>query len=144
MVKLSVSTAAKILSISRFEIQDQINTGKLQTHEGYVTTDSLRLAYPNINFHSEQDKLIEKMQQIKNKSMFKSAAIDIAQSEATKSFKTIIAGLKTKLYKEKIKRHHYEIVFKELSERLDLLEEHCHSKDRERLHKLKSWVGDQH
>ena len=64
MVKLSVSKAARMLGISRFDIQGQINSGKLQTHEGYVTTDSLRLAYPNTNLHSEQDKRIQKMQQI--------------------------------------------------------------------------------
>jgi len=64
MVKLSVSKAAKILGISRFDIQDQINSGKLQTHEGYVTVDSLRLAYPSLSFDSEQDKRLKKMQQI--------------------------------------------------------------------------------
>jgi hypothetical protein len=52
MVKLSVSKAARMLGISRFDIQDQINSGKLQTHEGYVTIDSLRLAYPNAGVDS--------------------------------------------------------------------------------------------
>ena len=44
MVKLSVSQAARQLGISRGDIQNQINLGKLQTHEGYVTTESILLA----------------------------------------------------------------------------------------------------
>ena len=71
MVKLSVSKAARMLNISRADIQSQINSGKLQTHEGHVTTDSLRLAYPNLNLYSEQDRHIQKMQQIRDDSIFK-------------------------------------------------------------------------
>jgi hypothetical protein len=142
MVKLSVSKAARILGISRFDIQGQINSGKLQTHEGYVTSDSLRLAYPNISFHSEQDEHIKKMQKIKNDAMFKSNVTGVIQSENEIALATIIATLKTKLYKEEIKNKHYEHVFESLSERLAILEEHCHSKDKEYLHKIQDWVDN--
>jgi len=74
MVKLSVSQAARQLGISRGDIQNQINLGKLQTHEGYVTTDSIRLAYPSHGLSSEQDRHIQKMQQIKDDAMFKAGA----------------------------------------------------------------------
>lgn len=66
MVKLSVSQAARRLGVKRQEIQEQINSGKLQTHEGYVTTDSLRLAYPKNTLQSEQDRRLIKLQQIKD------------------------------------------------------------------------------
>lgn len=144
MVKLSVSKAARMLGVSRFDIQNQINSGKLQTHEGYVTTDSLRLAYPNANLHSEQDKRIQKMQQIKNDAMFKYHANETIQSENEAALTTVIATLKTKLYKEEIKNKHYEHVFEELNTKLTLLEKHCHSKDKEYLHKIQEWVGKQH
>jgi len=144
MVKLSVSRAARMLGISRFDIQDQINSGKLQTHEGYVTTDSLRLAYPNMSLHSEQDEHIKKMQKIKNDAMFKTNVNDSIHSENEVALTTVIATLKTKLYKEEIKNKHYEHVFEGLSERLVILEEHCHSDDKEYLHKIQEWVGKQH
>ena len=144
MIKLSVSKAARMLGISRFDIQDQINSGKLHTHEGYVTTDSLRLAYPNISFHSEQDEHIKKMQKIKNDAMYKSnVAIEI-QSENEKALITIIAALKAKLYKEEIKNKHYEHVFESLGERLVILEKHCHSDDKGYLQSIQEWVGNQH
>lgn len=144
MIKLSVSKAARMLGISRFDIQNQINSGKLQTHEGYVTTDSLRLAYPNINFHSEQDQQIKKMQRIKNDAMLKSHTNDAMHSENEKALTTVIAALKSKLYKEEIKNKHYEHVFEELNTKLVILEEHCHSKDKEYLHTLQEWIGSQH
>ena len=143
MVKLSVSKAARMLGISRFDIQDQINSGKLQTHEGYVTTDSLRLAYPNASLHSEQDKRIQKMQQIKNDAIYKSGSVDTAHAENEKAYISAIAALKSKLYKEEIKNQHYEMVFEELGERLAVLEACCHSQDKEALHKLKGWVKAQ-
>ncbi len=138
MVKLSVSKAAKMLGISRFDIQAQINSGKLQTHEGYVTVDSLRLAYPSLNFDSEQDKRLKKMQQIKDDAIFKVGSVDAAQSENEKALKSVISTLKTKLYKEEIK-------IEELTERLAILEEQCHSdEDKAPLHQLQDWVGKQH
>ncbi|CAC9610470.1 hypothetical protein [uncultured Gammaproteobacteria bacterium] len=144
MVKLSVSKAARMLGISRFDIQNQINSGKLQTHEGYVTTDSLRLAYPNVGLNSEQDQHIQKMQQIKNDAIKKIEVDKGLHSENEKSYMGIINGLKTKLYKAQIKNQHYEMVFSELTERLEALEAHCHSQDKISLHKLQGWVKSQH
>ncbi len=144
MVKISVSKAARMLGISRFDIQMQINSGKLQTHEGYVTTDSLRLAYPNVSLNSEQDKRIQKMQQIKENAIYKVGAVDTAHAENEKAYIGAIATLKSRLYKEEVKNQHYEHVFEELSERLIILEDHCHSENKEYLHKIQEWVGKQH
>lgn len=144
MVKLSVSKAAKILGISRVDIQVQINNGKLHTHEGYVTTESLKLAYPSLNFDSEEDKHIQKMQEIKDNAVLKAGAIDSAQTQSEKAFTDIITGLKTKLYQEEIKNQHYALVFTQLTERLELLEKHCHTDDKQRLHQLQHWISQQH
>lgn len=144
MIKLSVSKAARMLGISRFDIQNQINSGKLQTHEGYVTTDSLRLAYPNASLNSEQDQHIQKMQQIKDDALAKTEVDTIMHNKNEQTYITVITTLKNKLYKEEIKNQHYERVFSELTERLDALEKHCHSQDKEALHKLQGWVKSNH
>ena len=143
MIKLSVSQVARKLGVSRTHIQDQINTGKLQTHEGYVTTDSIRLAYPNKSLHSEQDRHLQKMQQIKNDAMFKAGAVDTIKRENEQALMTAVTNLKSKLYKEELKNEHYAMVFAELGERLDTLEKCCHSQDKEPLHKLQTWVNKQ-
>jgi DNA-binding protein Fis len=35
---------------------------------------------------------------------------------------------------------HYEMVFSEFAERLDMLEQQCHSQDKKALHNLQGWV----
>ncbi|ABL02569.1 hypothetical protein Rmag_0852 [Candidatus Ruthia magnifica str. Cm (Calyptogena magnifica)] len=143
MIKLSVSQAARKLGVSRAQIQVQINSGKLQTHEGYVTTDSIRLAYPKINLHLEQDKHIQKMQQIKANAMFKTCAADTVKQENEQMLISIITSLKSKLYKEELKNEHYVMVFEELDSRLYVLEKCCHAQDKEPLHKLQYWIRNQ-
>lgn len=133
-----------MLGISRFDIQNQINNGKLQTHEGYVTMDSLRLAYPNANLNSEQDQHIQKMQQIKNNALHKIETDNTIHNANNKTYHSIITHLKSKLYKEEIKNQHYEVIFAEFSERLEVLEKNCHSQDKKALHNLQSWVKAQH
>ncbi|MDC9726240.1 MAG: hypothetical protein PSN35_00190 [Candidatus Thioglobus sp.] len=143
MVKLSVSQAARRLGLSRANIQEQINSGKLQTHEGYVTTDSIRLAYPNHSLHSERDLHLQKMQRIKADAMYKAGAADTIKQENEQALMTIIASLKSKLYKEELKNKHYQLVFLELGERLELLEKCCHQQDKQPLNELQSWVDQQ-
>ena len=52
----------------------------------------------------------------------------------------MISKLKEQLHKEEMRNSYYEIVFEELSERLDFLEKNCHSKDKTSLRKLQVWV----
>ena len=65
MAIISVSQAARILNISRREIQDLIVSGKLSTHEGYVTRTSLKEAFPTIILNFEDDEHIRRIKRIK-------------------------------------------------------------------------------
>ncbi len=143
MIKLSVSQAARRLGVSRSNIQDQINSGKLQTHEGYVTTDSIRLAYPAYNLHSEQELHLKKIQQIKADAVYKAGAADTAKQANEQALMTVIASLKSKLYKEEMKNQHYQLVFSQLGERLEALEKCCHEQDKRPLSELQRWVENQ-
>ncbi|MBT3277012.1 hypothetical protein [Candidatus Thioglobus sp.] len=140
MIKLSVSQAARRLGVSRSSIQDQINSGKLQTHEGYVTADSIRLAYPAYCVNSEQEVHLRKMQKIKADAMYKAGAADIIKQKNEQALMTIIASLKSKLYQEQMGKQHFQLVFLELSERLEVLEKCCHEQDKQPLNDLQSWV----
>ena len=143
MIKLSVSQVARRLGVSRVNIQEQINSGKLQTHEGYVTTDSIRLAYPSHSLHSERDEHLQKIQQIKADAMYKAGAADAIKQENEQALMAVIASLKSKLYKEQLKNEHYQLVFVELGERLEALEKCCHQQDKQPLNDLQSWVDRQ-
>ncbi len=143
MIKLSVSQAARRLGVSRNHIQDQISSGKLQTHEGYVTMDSIRLAYPSQSLHSERDAHLLKLQKIKANALHKACAADTIKQENEQALMAVIASLKSKLDKEELKNKHYKMVFLEFSERLDILEKYCHKQDKQHLHDLQSWVKRQ-
>ena len=140
MIKLSVSQAARRLGVSRQHIQEQINLGKLQTHEGYVTTDSIRLAYPSAELHSEQDQHIQKLKQIQADALHKANATDLIIKENEKVLMETIAKLRTQLSQEQLKNQHHQLVFSELSEQLSELEKCCHAQDKAALHKLQGWV----
>lgn len=140
MIKLSVSQAARRLGVSRSNIQDQINSGKLQTHEGYVTTDSIRLAYPSKSLESEQDAHLQKLQKIKADAIFKTGAADTIKQKNEQMLMTVIASLKSKLYKEKLKNEHFQQTFSELGVRLEALEKCCHEQDKRLLTELQDWV----
>ncbi|CAC9588709.1 hypothetical protein [uncultured Gammaproteobacteria bacterium] len=143
MIKLSVSQAARRLGVSRVNIQNQINSGRLQTHEGYVTMDSIRLAYPLQSLHSERDAHLQKMQKIKANAMYKAHAVDVVKQENEQALMTIIATLKSSLYKEELKNEHHQMVFIELGERLELLEKCCHQQDKQPLNELQNWIDQQ-
>ena len=143
MIKLSVSQAARRLGVSRRHIQEQINLGKLQTHEGYVTTDSIRLAYPSVELHSEQDQHINKLKQIQADALYKANATDLIAKENEKVLMEAIAKLKTQLQQEQLKNQHHQLVFDELSQQLSELEKCCHAQDKEALHRLQGWVKRQ-
>ena len=97
MVKLSVSKVARILGLKRAQVQEQINNGRLHTHEGYVTTDSVRLAYPEFNISCEQDNHIEKINQIKEYSDKKMLAHKIRCTKNEQKLMDIIAMLKKEI-----------------------------------------------
>jgi len=143
MIKLSVSQAARRLGISRREIQQQINNGTLHTHEGYVTTDSIRLAYPKSNLYSEQDKKIKRYEQIQKDAVYKSAASDAVHAENEKILIETLTKLKNELNNEKLKNKHYQLVFAELMGKVEFIEKNCHHQDKKFLAKLKKFINSQ-
>jgi hypothetical protein len=144
MIKLSVSQAARQLGISRTQLQNQINMGKLQTHEGYVTTQSIRCAYPDHRLDSEQDKHLEKMQVIKANALHKIGVVKHIQQENERILSERIAKFQIELTQEKLKNSHFQLVFSELKVRLNVLEKCCSKQDKKALHQLQNWVQLQH
>jgi hypothetical protein len=76
----------------------------------------------------------------------KNAQIIIGKAEQTSSasndedFVSVIATLKSRLYKETQKNQHYTSVFNELSERLLELEQAAQPAKQQDLQKLQGWV----
>jgi hypothetical protein len=141
MVKISISQAARRLGVSRANIQEQVNSGKLQTHEGYVTTDSIRLAYPAHNFNSECEVHIKKIQQIKTDATRKAAIVDTIRQENEQALMDIINSVKLQLHQEQLKNEQHKMIFLELDKRLEAFEKCCHKQDKPLINELQDWAN---
>ncbi len=138
MVKISVSKAARMLGVGRRALQKQINSGKLQSYEGYITIDSLRLAYPNMRCDSELDKRIERMQQIKNDAVLKASVCDNLLTKNEQALMQTIDKLKSEIEFEHQKNVQHQTLWRELNKRLKGLE--APSDDTRALSQLKKWA----
>lgn len=137
MVRLSVSQAARLIGISRVELQHKINDNQLKTHEGYLTMDELRLAYPKVNPQVEADKMIAKAQNIKEYALHKMNTREKFSQENKALIDSSLQHLKEQ------NKHLHEVI-DELSHRLAILEHHCHQEDKVFLHQLQDWLKTHH
>jgi CDP-4-dehydro-6-deoxyglucose reductase len=140
MVRLSVSQAARLVGVSRLVLQQQINTGALATHEGYLTMEDLRQANPKVNAHSEQDKHIKKMAYIKENARQRIGKEQEIDNKNVIRFKAIIEKLNKELYQEQCKNEHFEMVLSEVSQKLVHLEACCDKQDKSKLHQINRWL----
>lgn len=142
MVKLSVSQAARMVGISRLVLQQQINSGVLSTHEGYLTMEDLKQANPEVNAHSEQDKHIHKMTLIKENALQKIGKEKERETKNIQNLKTIITELRKEIYQEQCRNEHFELVLSEVSQKLVQLEECCEKQDKNKLHQINRWLDN--
>ena len=136
MVRLSVSQAARLIGVSRVNLQAKINHNQLKTHEGYLTMDDLRDAYPSFNPQVEQDKLIARAQSIKESALYK-----ISTQEKIGRKNQVLIDLSVKNLNSENKRLCQ--VIDELAHRLAILEHCCHQEDKALLHQLQDWLRTQ-
>lgn len=136
MVKLSVSQAARLVGVSRTDLQNKINHNQLQTHEGYLTMDDLRQAYPAVNPEAEQDKLRARAELIKDHAIHKT----INRKRISQKNQRLIDQSVKDLQEQN--KQLYKLI-DELSNRLAILEHHCHQKDKASLHQLQDWLKSQ-
>ncbi len=140
MTKLSLSQAAKFLGIKRTDLQKKIMTRQLHTHEGYLTMADLRSAYPNFCENSEQEMYLEKAQEIKQNAVRRARLYKSIRKENQVVMSTVVKELKQEIMAERSKNLQYKIILSQLLERLDYLEKHCHSADKNSLSELQIWL----
>lgn len=94
MIKISLSQAAKIIGISRKSIQNDIKGGRIQTHEGLITLDSLKRAYPLLDLDQDSARIIKKTERIKKDSFKNKNKKNIFREEREQQLLDIISELK--------------------------------------------------
>lgn len=97
MIKISVSQAAKLIGLSRKQVQSDIQKGILHTHEGLVTMDSLYRAYPNCCIDTDGAKTIARLNDIKDAAVFNKNKSEVIHSANEDALLVIVKRLNNRL-----------------------------------------------
>ena len=138
MIRFGISWVARLLGVSGFTIQQRASSGSLQALNipaRAMPSNPTNLAFKNP--YSEPAYHLKRMQ----KAQLRVVGTE-QQSSASNDddFVSVIATLKSKLYKETQTTQHYTRVFNELNERLAELEQAVQPEKQQDLQKLQGWV----
>ena len=138
MIRFGISWVARILGVSGFTIQQRTSSGSLQAlniSARVIPSNPTNLAFKNP--YSEPTYHLNRMQNAQLKMVGVGQQSSASDDE---DFVSVIATLKSRLYKETQKNQHYTSVFNELSERLLELEQAAQPAKQQDLQKLQGWV----
>ncbi len=136
---LNIATAAKIVGISRRQIQKEIKAGNLDVFEGDVTVDSLLNFYPNVKLNNERE--LDRVDRIQSNAVFKVQA-DSIPSERVMADQ--INKLQIKLQESQQQVREYENLLVESKRRLEAMQEDCDRQQKQILSAFVSWMTSQY
>ncbi len=136
---LNIATAAKIVGISRRQIQKEIKAGNLDVFEGDVTVDSLLNFYPDVKLNNERE--LDRVDRIQSHAIFKVQA-DSIPSERVMADQ--INKLQIKLQESQQQVREYENLLIESKRRLEAMQEDCDRQQKQILSAFVSWMTSQY
>ncbi len=136
---LNIATAAKIVGISRRQIQKEIKAGNLDVFEGDVTVDSLLDFYPDVKLNNERE--LDRVDRIQSNAIFKVQA-DSIPSERVMADQ--INKLQIKLQESQQQVREYEDLLVESKRRLEAMQHDCDRQQKQILSAFISWMTAQY
>jgi transcriptional antiterminator len=136
---LNISTAAKMVGISRRQIQQEIKSGNLEVFEGDVNVESLLEFYPQVRLENEKE--LDRVERIQNNAIFKIQA-DSIPSERVMADQ--VNKLQMKLQESQQKVREYENLLMETRRRLEAMQENCDRKQKQTLTAFVRWMMGQY
>jgi len=133
---VSVAKAAQILGISRFQLQELIRTGELETFEGQVEMEMLEKNFPALAFN--QSPIVERTTIIKD-----SAYGDRLQkliNPPADVLKAKIRRLSVDLNVERTKARDYQDIIEALLTKLSEMQQTGDASQRELIHEINLWL----
>ena len=115
MIKFGISWVARLLGVSGFTVQQPTTRGSLQD-----LNISARVVpfNPNNNFHfHNESKATDHLKRFQDTQVKLSQDTQVSDASNDQDLVSVIATLKSKLYKESLKSKHYSSAFNELNER---------------------------
>lgn len=134
---VGVSKAARLLGISRRQIQRYIHEGELETFEGRLDVEALRRRYPE--FCLDEDTLVERVRHIKSSAFSRRVSETVTPDQATLADQ--LKRTQTELAVTKGRADHIHEVLDELTIRMRDLARDMDPEGREQVYDLLSWLS---
>jgi len=136
---LNIATAAKLVGISRRQIQKEIKAGNLDVFEGEVTVSSLQKFYPEIQLNNERE--LARVERIQNNAIYKIQADSLPSERLMANH---INKLQVQLQESELKVREYESLLMASKNRLEEMQKHCDRQQKQTLAAFISWMMGQY
>ncbi len=136
---LNIAAAAKMVGISRRQIQSEIKAGNLDVFEGDVSVSSLRSFYPDVKLENERE--LDRVDRIQKNALLKIQA-DSIPSERIMADQ--INKLQVRLQDAEQKVIEYENLLMESKTRLEAMQKNCDRQQKQTLTAFISWMMTQY
>ena len=136
---LNIAAAAKMVGISRRQIQSEIKAGNLDVFEGDVSVSSLRSFYPDVKLENERE--LNRVDRIQKNALLKIQA-DSIPSERIMADQ--INKLQIRLQDAEQKVIEYENLLMESKARLEAMQKNCDRQQKQTLTAFVSWMMTQY
>lgn len=133
---MGVAKAAKLLGVSRDNLQQLIRRGDLITFEGQVDLEELKSRFPALAL--DESPMLERTQIIRDTAYAKRVAERLSPSKD--DLITQIRRLKVELSVANVKHRSYRKLFSELLEKLNELQQRSETNQKQLIHELNSWL----
>ncbi len=137
--RLNISRAAKLVGISRRQIQRDIKAGNLDVFEGDVTVNSLIQFYPQVKLDNQRE--LERVERIQQQAIFK-VQMDSLPSERILADQ--LNKMQTKYLEAERRIKEYESLLMESKQRLEMMQKDCDRKQKQTLTAFIGWMMTQY
>ena len=135
---LNLSTAAKLVGVSRGTLQKKIQSGELETFEGHIRISSLCKVYPEVE--NKTDPVLERVNRIRDNPAYKPSLNE-------RSDKRLLADqihqLQIELKDTYAELDTYKRLVQELHDRMTALKDGCNREEKQQLQALMNWMSSQ-
>jgi CDP-4-dehydro-6-deoxyglucose reductase, E3 len=133
---ISLSRAARLVGVTRSELQKKIREGELPSFDGSVTLDDLLTSYPDAQLedNTEYARVTRIKERAFGKRVYERALPDIEVLAAR------ITEMSRALSNAETRVTHYNILLDRLQKRLKEIEKRCTKEDKGIMSELKSWL----
>ncbi len=136
---ISLSRAARLVGVTRNELQKRIRDGKLPSFDGFINLDDLLASYPNAQLedNGEYARVVHIKERAFGKRVFERAMPDVEVLAArVTEMSRELSGAQTRIM-------HFNTLLDRLQNKLSEIEGSCHVEDKTIVNNFKTWMKNE-